>query len=161
VTDLNRGKWNRGSGRRPTTAVGVSRSSWTSYGRASLKPMGEASPGVVEDGWGFVEIEGLGRFRDVKLWPGGGRAWDWRETGTDHRPGVLSADVAELLDHEPDLVILSRGRQGRLGVSPETLSLLETHGVSVLRENTDAALATYNRLAAEGRRVAALFHTTC
>jgi hypothetical protein len=123
--------------------------------------MGDASPRVVEDGWGFVEIEGLGRFRDVKLWPGGGRAWDWRETGTDHRPGVLSADVAELLDHEPDLVILSRGRQGRLGVSPETLSLLEARGVSVLHEKTDAALATYNRLATEGRRVAGLFHTTC
>jgi hypothetical protein len=31
----------------------------------------------------------------------------------------------------------------------------------VVREKTDAALATYNRLAAEGRRVAGLFHTTC
>jgi hypothetical protein len=116
---------------------------------------------VVEDGWGFVEVEGLGRFRDVKLWPSGGRSWDWRETGTDHQPGILCADVTELLNHEPDLVILSRGRQGRLGVSPETLSLLETHGVPVVREKTDAALATYNRLAGEGRRVAGLFHSSC
>lgn len=67
----------------------------------------------------------------------------------------------ELVDHEPDLVILSRGRKGRLGVSPETLSLLATRGVPVVLEKTDAALATYNRLAAEGRRVAGLFHTTC
>src|SRR5688572_3917860 len=65
--------------------------------------MSEVSPRVIDDGWGFIEIEGLGRFRDAKLWPGGGRAWDWRETGTDHRPGILSADVTELLDHEPDL----------------------------------------------------------
>ena len=127
----------------------------------SLPGMSEVSPRVIDDGWGFIEIEGLGRFRDAKLWPGGGRAWDWRETGTDHRPGILSADVTELLDHEPDLVILSRGRDGRLEVSPETLSLLETRGVPVVREKTDAALATYNRLAAEGRRVAGLFHTTC
>jgi hypothetical protein len=69
--------------------------------------------------------------------------------------------VTELLNHEPELVILSRGRQGRLSVSPETLSLLETHGVRAVREKTDAALATYNRLAGEGRRVAGLFHTTC
>jgi len=123
--------------------------------------MGEASPRVVDDGWGFVEVEGLGRFRDVKLWPGGGRAWDWRETGTDHQPGILSADVTELLNHEPELVILSRGRQGRLSASPETLSLLQRCGVPVVREKTDAALATYNRLATEGRRVAGLFHTTC
>ena len=123
--------------------------------------MGESSPQVVDDGWGFVEVSGLGRFRDVKLWPGGGRAWDWRETGTDHRPGILCADVTELLKHEPELVILSRGRQGRLSVSPETLSLLETRGVPVLRERTDAALAAYSQLAREGRRVAGLFHTTC
>ena len=87
--------------------------------------MGEASPRVVDDGWGFVEVEGLGRFRDVKLWPGGGRAWDWRETGTDHQPGILCVEVTELLNHERELVILGRGRQGRLSVSPETLSLLE------------------------------------
>ncbi|MGH8834333.1 MAG: Mth938-like domain-containing protein [Actinomycetes bacterium] len=123
--------------------------------------MDESSPLVVDHGWGYVEIEKLGRFRDVKLWPGGGRAWDWRETGTDHRPGILPADVTELLDRRPDLVILSCGRQGQLGVSPETVSLLEAHGVSVVREKTDVAMATYNRLAAEGRRVAGLFHSTC
>jgi hypothetical protein len=128
---------------------------------ASLAVMGESSPQVVDDGWGIVDVSGLGRFRDVKLWPGGGRAWDWRETGTDHRPGILCEDVTELVDHEPDLVVLSRGREGRLGVSPETLSLLATRGVPVVLEKTEAALATYNRLAAEGRRVAGLFHTTC
>jgi len=87
--------------------------------RVSLPGMSEVSPAVIVDGWDFIEIEGLGRFRDAKLWPGGGRAWDWRETGTDHRPGVLSADVTELLDHEPDLVILGRGRDGRLAGAEE------------------------------------------
>jgi hypothetical protein len=79
----------------------------------------------------------------------------------EHRPGILCADVTELLKHEPELVILSRDRQGRLSVSPETLSLLETRGVPVLRVRTDAALAAHSRLAREGRRVAGLFHTTC
>jgi hypothetical protein len=65
------------------------------------------------------------------------------------------------LDHEPDLVILSSGRLGRLGTSRDTLALLEARGVPVVREQTDAAMTTYNRLAAEGRRVAGLFHTTC
>jgi hypothetical protein len=128
---------------------------------ASLPDVDESSPRVIDDGWGFVEIEGLGRYRDVKLWPSGGRAWDWRETGTDHRPGILVADLTELLDHEPDLVILGCGRYGRLGVLPAALSLLEARGVSVVREKTDAAMAMYNRLAADGRRVAGLFHTTC
>jgi hypothetical protein len=123
--------------------------------------MGEPSPRVVNDGWGYVEIEGLGRFRDAKLWPGGGREWDWSETGTDHRPGIQPADVTELLAHLPDVVVLSCGRNGRLGVCHETLSVLEERGVAVVREETGAALKTYDVLASEGRRVAGVFHTTC
>jgi hypothetical protein len=123
--------------------------------------VGQVSPLVVADGWGYLEIEGLGRFRDAKLWPGGGRPWDWRETGTDHQPGIQPADVMELLEHDPDLVVLGSGRQGRLGLCAETLSLLEQRGVEAVREDTGAALETYRAAASEGRRVAGLFHTTC
>jgi hypothetical protein len=123
--------------------------------------VGQLSPRVLDDGWGRVEIEGLGRFRDAKLWPGGGRAWDWRETGTDHRPGIQPEDVMELLAHRPDVVVLGCGRYDRLDVCPEAMSLLREHEVTVVRENTGAAFRTYNMLALEGRRVAGLFHTTC
>jgi hypothetical protein len=119
------------------------------------------SPEIRDHGWGYVEVEGLGRLRDAKLWPGGGRAWDWNETGTEHQPGIQPADVEELLQHGPEVVVLSRGRQLRLETSPETLTLLTDHDVEVAREETGAAIDEYNRLAAEGRRVAALLHTTC
>ncbi|MGH9037103.1 MAG: Mth938-like domain-containing protein [Acidimicrobiia bacterium] len=119
------------------------------------------SPPVGDHGWGFVEVEGIGRLRDAKLWPGGGRAWDWNETGTHHRPGIQPADVLELLDHAPEVVVLSRGRQLRLETCGETLSLLESRGVEVIRQETGAAMDAYNRLVAEDRRAAALFHTAC
>ena len=114
-----------------------------------------------DHGWGFVEAEGIGRLRDAKLWPGGGRAWDWNETGTHHRPGIQPADVMELLDHTPEVVVLSRGRQLRLETCRETLSLLESKGIEVVHQETGAAIDEYNRLAATGRRAAALLHTTC
>lgn len=116
---------------------------------------------MIRHGWGQIEVEGSVRFRDAKLWPGGARSWDWTETGTDHEPGVQPADVAELLEHEPDVIVLSQGRQRRLGVRPETLYLLGERGVEVVREETPTAIELYNRLAAQGRRVAALIHTTC
>ena len=121
----------------------------------------DASPRVAADGWGFVEVEGLGRLRDAKLWPGGGRGWDWNETGTHHRPGIQPADVAELLDHGAHVVILSRGRELRLETASETLSLLAARNVEVVRVETGAAIGEYNRLAATGRRVGALLHSTC
>lgn len=95
------------------------------------------------------------------MWPGGGRAWDWRETGTDHDLGIQPADVSELLEHDPDVVVLGCGRQRRLAVQDETLSALQQRGVEVVCEETAAAIATYNALVADHRRVAALLHTTC
>jgi hypothetical protein len=106
-------------------------------------------------------VEGLGRLRDAKLWPGGGRGWDWNETGTRHHPGIQPADLAELLDHGADIIVLSRGRELRLETAPETLSSLAERQVEVVRNETGAAIAEYNRLAAAGRRVAALLHSTC
>ena len=121
----------------------------------------KSSPQVRDDGWGFVDIDGLGRLRDAKLWPGGGRTWDWNETGTHHRPGIQPADLAELLDHDPDVIVLSRGRQLRLETTAEALEVLAGRNVEVIRGETGAAIAEYNRLAAAGRRVGALLHSTC
>ena len=69
--------------------------------------------------------------------------------------------LAVLLEHAPEVVVLSRGRQRRLETCAETLALLETRHVEVVREETGAAIDEYNRLVTEGRRVVALFHTTC
>jgi hypothetical protein len=126
-----------------------------------MTPDDGRSPRVEQDGWGFVDVAGVGRLRDAKLWPGGGRAWDWNETGTHHRPGIQPADVAELLDHVPDVVVLSRGRELRLEATAEVIALLGSQGVDVVHDETGAAIAAYNRLAGQGRRVAALLHTTC
>lgn len=51
------------------------------------------SPKIAHLSWGRIEVEGLGTGKDWKLYPGGGREWDWRETGTEHRPGIQPADV--------------------------------------------------------------------
>jgi NAD(P)-dependent dehydrogenase (short-subunit alcohol dehydrogenase family) len=41
--------------------------------------------------------------------PGGGREWNWLETGTHHNPGIQIAEVEELLEHGAGVVVLSRG----------------------------------------------------
>ena len=119
------------------------------------------SPRILDDGWGHITVEGAGRCRDAKVWPGGGRAWDWNETGTRHRPGIQPADVQELLDHKPDVVVLSRGRRLRLNTCPETLALLAEQGVRVEQCETGLAIELYNRLVESGTAAAALLHSTC
>ena len=96
-----------------------------------------------------MEVEGVGRGKDFKLYPGGGRAWDWGETGTRHVPGIQPADVEELLGQGARVVVLSRGMELALQVCPETLELLRDREVAVHVEETRAAVELARRL---GRR---------
>ena len=118
------------------------------------------SPRIVAVGWGRIEVEGVGTFRDAKLFPGGAREWDWNETGTAHEPGIQPTDVAELIDHGATTIVLSEGMLSRLHVCPQTLRLLAEHRIKAQVLPTAQAVELYNRLRA-GERVAGLFHTTC
>ena len=122
---------------------------------------GQTSPRILETSWGRIEVAGLGAVRDAKLWPGGGRGWDWSETRTHHVPGIQPADVEELLAHGSQVVVLSRGNDLQLETAPETMALLEASGVAVHLEETKAAVKLYNELAAGGVAVGGLFHSTC
>lgn len=118
------------------------------------------SPRITRISWGHMEVEGLGAGKDFKLFPGGGRTWDWRETNTEHVPGIQPADVQELIDNGSRIVVLSRGMQLRLQTCPETLQLLRDNGIRVHVEETKAAAELYNGLA-ETELVGGLFHSTC
>ena len=118
------------------------------------------SPRITHVSWGRIDVEGVGSGRDFKLYPGGGRAWDWTETGTHHKPGIQPADVQELLDHGSKVVILSRGRLLALLTCPETLQLLRERGIAYHIKETGAAVELYNQLA-ETEAVGGLFHSTC
>jgi len=119
------------------------------------------SPRIVNLSWGHMDIEVVGRGKDFKLWPGGGREWDWRETDTHHEPGIQPADVEELLEHGSRTVVLSRGMLLMLRTCPETIDLLAEQGIEVRVEETAAAAEIYNALAARGEPVGGLFHSTC
>jgi hypothetical protein len=118
------------------------------------------SPHIERLQWGTVTLAGGQRFKDVKLFPGGARAWDWGETGTRHSPGIQLADVQELLDHGAEVVVLSQGQIGRLKVAAETVRALEELGVEVHVLPTRQAVESYNRLR-EDSAVGALIHSTC
>lgn len=119
-----------------------------------------APPRIDRFSWGVIETDDGQRFRDAKLYPGGAREWDWRETGTRHDPGIQPADVMELLDNGAETVVLSRGVLNRLKVPEQTLDALRERGITAHVLNSEDAVTTYNRLR-ERERVAALVHSTC
>lgn len=119
------------------------------------------SPEITAASWGRVHVAGFDReFKDVKLYPGCAREWDWRETGTEHVPGIQVSDVAELVDGGAQVVVLSTGYRKRLRVTPEALAYLEERGVRHVVAHTETAVHEYNRLR-RSEMAGALIHSTC
>jgi len=119
---------------------------------------------ITDLSWGDMEVSIAGEkqhFKDCKVWPGGARAWDWGETGTHHNPGIQPADIEEILDKDVEVIVLTRGQLGRLAVSPKTETLLREKDVDYRIEKTKKAVAVFNDLVQEGKRVGGVFHSTC
>src|SRR6266446_7397588 len=106
------------------------------------------SPQILHVSWGKLEIEGEAEpYKDAKLFPGGSCEWNWRETGTAHKPGIQIADVQELLEHGSKVVVLSRGMAECLHVPRETLDFLKERGITTHVLPTQHAVSLYNKLA--------------
>jgi hypothetical protein len=118
------------------------------------------SPLIEHLEWGKITIAGFGSGKDMKLYPGGAREWDWNETGTRHNPGIQPTDVQELLDRGSEVIVLSRGMHLVLKTSRATLEILADQQVPVHVLETREAAQLYNGLATN-HRVGGLFHSTC
>jgi hypothetical protein len=122
--------------------------------------MEERSPKILDVSWGRIEVEGGGVGKDLKLYPGGGREWDWAETGTRHSPGIQAADVEELVHRGVTVIVLSQGMDKQLEVEPDTLAYLDQRSITVHIAETREAVRIYNSLV-EQAAVGGLFHSTC
>ncbi|XP_062894538.1 mth938 domain-containing protein-like isoform X3 [Mobula hypostoma] len=73
------------------------------------------SPPIASLRWGEMKVEGSDTlYKDCKVWPGGNRMWDWRETGTRHRPGVQPADLDEIVNKGIQTLVIGRGMEEAL-----------------------------------------------
>ncbi|XP_028656199.1 mth938 domain-containing protein [Erpetoichthys calabaricus] len=121
-----------------------------------------ASPEISSLSWGHMKVKGCATaYKDCKVWPGGSRAWDWRETGTDHHPGVQPADLDEVLRKGVEILIIGRGMSEALQVPVNTLDYIKKQGVNVKVFQTEKAVKEYNDLACQGHKVGGVFHSTC
>ncbi|KAM9801497.1 mth938 domain-containing protein-like [Neosynchiropus ocellatus] len=121
-----------------------------------------SSPQIVSLSWGEMKVQGSpSSYKDCKVWPGGSRAWDWRETGTRHVPGVQPADLDEVLKSDVDTLVIGCGMNKVLQVPSATLDFVTQKGVDVRVLQTEKAVAEYNRLVVQGAKVGGVFHSTC
>lgn len=73
-----------------------------------------SSPEIASLSWGQMKVKGCSTtYKDCKVWPGGSRTWDWRETGTNvsllftihpaFEAGVWEWSREELLKFQPEI----------------------------------------------------------
>jgi len=117
-----------------------------------------SSPRITRVAWGLVETEDGGKYKDVKLYPGGSTPWDWSKTGTKHEPGIQPSDIEEILAHGARELVLSKGISGYLKVCPETLKILQEKEIPVHILRTEEAVVLYNEMVSLGP-VGGLFHS--
>jgi len=118
------------------------------------------SPRILDLSWGRILVDGLGIGKDFKLFPGGGRVWDWSLSGTQHEPGILRRDVDDLINHGATVVVLAQGMEKLLQVPISTIEYLQDRDIEVHLAETREAVQIYNDLV-ETTTVGGLFHSTC
>uniref|UniRef100_A0A8C4XWF9 Mth938 domain-containing protein n=3 Tax=Gopherus evgoodei TaxID=1825980 RepID=A0A8C4XWF9_9SAUR len=121
-----------------------------------------SSPEIASLSWGQMMVKGCSTtYKDCKVWPGGSRTWDWRETGTNHSPGVQPADLEEVVKKGVKTLVIGRGMSEALQVPASTVDYLKKNGIDVLALQTEKAVKEYNALVAQGVKVGGVFHSTC
>ncbi|MGE0085210.1 MAG: Mth938-like domain-containing protein [Desulfococcaceae bacterium] len=83
---------------------------------------------------------------------------DWRRK-KGH--SVCPEDIRDILDAEPEILIIGTGYFGMMSTDAVCRELLARKGIVLREEKSGSAVKTFNRLVTEGKNVAAGFHLTC
>ncbi|MGQ9920260.1 MAG: Mth938-like domain-containing protein [Desulfobacca sp.] len=106
--------------------------------------------------FGRLVVDGRTFTQDLILLPDQIQASWWRQQG--HL--LQLADIPEVLQAKPEVLIVGQGQPGRMQVDPEVTRSLQSLGIELVVVPTAEACRLFNSLAGR-RRVAAALHLTC
>jgi hypothetical protein len=73
---------------------------------------------------------------------------------------VDASGIAPLMKGGPECIVIGTGMDGSVGIEPEVEQILEDKGIKLFCDRTPNAADIFNGLAADGRKVAGIFHLT-
>lgn len=106
--------------------------------------------------FGSIVIDGRTYRSDVIIYPDRIDEGWWRAEG--HL--LQLSDIQDILDAEPEALVVGTGFSARMQVAPEVERELEGRGIELIAVPTGDAWNTFNEVQASRRTVAAL-HLTC
>lgn len=89
--------------------------------------------------------------------------WDKVRSGWWRREGhtLHVEDIADIIDENPDVIVIGTGAYGLMNVLPETENYIKSKGVKLIVKKTKEACKIFNKLSREGKKVVAALHLTC
>jgi len=107
--------------------------------------------------FGSITINDRTYRSDVIIYPDKVDASWWRKEGH----ALYLADIKEIIDQNPEVLIVGTGAYGVLKVSDEVYELAAEKGIELIVRKTEEACKEFNRLSQSGKKVVAALHLTC
>ncbi len=107
--------------------------------------------------FGRIVIDGEVYTQDIKI------VRDRVVPGWHRRSGhrVEPDDVADILNAEPEVILLGKGEPGMMSSSGTLAALLEEKNIRLVEKPTKELIEIFNKMHKQGKKVAAGFHLTC
>jgi hypothetical protein len=115
-----------------------------------------STPKVNSYKFGEMVVDGKTHTNDLILLPDRVISDWWREQGHS----LSAKDLEDVLDAEPEILVVGTGARGVMSVPAETRQAIEEAGIELRIAETDKAWQTYNDLQSQ-RETAGAFHLTC
>jgi hypothetical protein len=112
---------------------------------------------ITDYSFGRIVVNGQACNHDIKIVQDTLMPDWWRKSGHT----VEIEDVQDLLDNEPEILVIGKGQPGYMRVADSLRQLLAEKNVKLIEAPTAEAIETFNRLHQEGRRVCGGFHVGC
>lgn len=107
--------------------------------------------------FGSITINGKRYTKDVIIFQDKVFCPWWREDGHN----LSLKDLKQVIDSEPNLVIIGTGAQGVMRTPKETLKKLMKMGIETITAKTGNAVKLYNEKREKDENIVACLHLTC
>ncbi len=106
--------------------------------------------------FGKIVIDGKTYTNDVIVFPESVESNWWRKEGHS----LCSSDLEDVLEYDPDLLIIGRGASSTMRVPSKVKNYLDDRGIELKAFSTPEAVKRFNKKREE-EKVAAGLHLTC
>jgi hypothetical protein len=112
---------------------------------------------ITEFSFGKIVVNGKTYTNDIKIVNGQVISEWWRKRG--HRVEV--EDITDVLEAEPEVVVIGKGSPGLLKSTASLRDYLAANHIELIEKKTSKAVDVFNGLLLQDRKVAAGFHISC